>query len=95
MTFADSLSISRHRRLNAGLILTLAAFFVLAQVRAQDNSETIDAFDGLGKRSPMLAVAMTIARIRKFNQPVARRERMQASTNGSPVSPSAQARRRS
>lgn len=42
------------------LLMTLAAFFVLAQVRIQEDSEMIDAFDGLGKRSPMLAVAMTI-----------------------------------
>jgi NADH-quinone oxidoreductase subunit N len=42
------------------LLMTLASFFVLAQVRVQNDSEMIDAFDGLGKRSPMLAVAMTI-----------------------------------
>ncbi|MEM9235651.1 MAG: NADH-quinone oxidoreductase subunit N [Verrucomicrobiota bacterium] len=42
------------------LLMTIAAFFVLAQVRAQGDSEMIDAFDGLGKRNPMLAVAMTI-----------------------------------
>jgi NADH-quinone oxidoreductase subunit N len=42
------------------LLMTLAAFFVLAQVRVQSDSELVDAFDGLGKRSPMLAVAMTI-----------------------------------
>jgi NADH-quinone oxidoreductase subunit N len=42
------------------LLMTLAAFFVLAQVRVQSNSEMIDAFDGLGKRSPMLAVGMTV-----------------------------------
>ncbi|MGB6219715.1 NADH-quinone oxidoreductase subunit N [Haloferula sp.] len=42
------------------LLMTLAAFFVLAQVRILEDSEMIDAFDGLGKRSPMLAVAMTI-----------------------------------
>jgi len=40
--------------------MPLAAFFVLAQVRVQSDSEDIDAFDGLGKRSPMLAVGMTI-----------------------------------
>ncbi|MEP4079324.1 NADH-quinone oxidoreductase subunit N [Haloferula sp.] len=42
------------------LLMTLAAFFVLAQVRVQSDSEMIDAFDGLGKRSPMLAVSMTV-----------------------------------
>ncbi|MFC7336169.1 NADH-quinone oxidoreductase subunit N [Haloferula chungangensis] len=42
------------------LLMTLASFFVLAQIKVQKDSEMIDAFDGLGKRSPMLAVAMTI-----------------------------------
>ena len=42
------------------LLMTLASFFVLAQVRVQNDSEMIDAFDGLGKRNPMLAVSMTI-----------------------------------
>lgn len=42
------------------LLMTLASFFVLAQVRVQNDSDMINAFDGLGKRSPMLAVGMTI-----------------------------------
>lgn len=42
------------------LLMTLAAFFVLAQVRVQQGSEEIDAFDGLGKRSPLLAGMMTV-----------------------------------
>ena len=42
------------------LIMTLAAFFILAQVRIQSGSEEIDAFNGLGKRSPMLALALTV-----------------------------------
>ena len=42
------------------LIMTMATFFVLAQVRIQTGSEQIDAFNGLGKRSPMLALALTI-----------------------------------
>ncbi|MBB5349844.1 NADH-quinone oxidoreductase subunit N [Haloferula luteola] len=42
------------------LLMTLAAFFILAQVRLQSGSEEIDAFNGLGKRSPMLAHALTV-----------------------------------
>ena len=42
------------------LLMTLAAFFVLAQVRVQQDSETLDAFDGLGKRNPVLAVGLTV-----------------------------------
>lgn len=42
------------------LLMTLASFFVLAQVRIQSGSERIDAFDGLGKRNPTLALGLTI-----------------------------------
>lgn len=42
------------------LVMTLAAFFVLAQIRISEESEDIDAFDGLGKRSPLLAGMMTV-----------------------------------
>lgn len=42
------------------LLMTLASFFVLAQVRIQSDSEQIDAFNGLGKRNPTLAIGMTI-----------------------------------
>lgn len=42
------------------LLMTLAAFFVLAQVRVQQDAETIDAFDGLGKRNPVLALGLTV-----------------------------------
>ena len=42
------------------LLMTLASFFVLAQVRIQDGSEQIDAFNGLGKRNPVLAMGLTI-----------------------------------
>lgn len=42
------------------LIMTLGAFFVLAQVRVQSDSDMIDAFNGLGQRNPGLAVAMTL-----------------------------------
>lgn len=42
------------------LLMTLASFFVLAQVRIQSGSEQIDAFNGLGKRNPTLAIGLTI-----------------------------------
>jgi NADH-quinone oxidoreductase subunit N len=42
------------------LLTTLAAFFVLAQVRISEGSDELAAFDGLGKRSPMLAGVMTV-----------------------------------
>ena len=42
------------------LIMTFAAFFILALVRVQDDSDEISAFDGLGKRNPQLGLAMTI-----------------------------------
>lgn len=42
------------------LVMTLAAFFVLGQVRIARDSDEIDAFDGLGKRSPQLAGLMTV-----------------------------------
>ncbi len=42
------------------LLMTLASFFVLAQIRIQDGSERIDAFHGLGKRNPVLALGLTI-----------------------------------
>ena len=42
------------------LLMTLASFFVLAQVRVQDGSDQIDAFNGLGKRNPVLAIGMTV-----------------------------------
>lgn len=43
------------------LIMTFTAFFILALVRDQENSDTIDAFDGLGKRNPLLASCLTIS----------------------------------
>ncbi len=42
------------------LIMTFAGFFILNLIRVQDNSDQIDAFDGLGKRNPKLALALTI-----------------------------------
>ncbi|TAE93398.1 MAG: NADH-quinone oxidoreductase subunit N [Verrucomicrobia bacterium] len=42
------------------LIMTLAAFFVLSIVRVQTDSDQIDALDGLAKRNPLLAIAITV-----------------------------------
>lgn len=42
------------------LLMTMAAFFVLAQMRVQDDSDLVDAFDGLGKRNPTLALGLTV-----------------------------------
>ncbi|MFT6793753.1 MAG: NADH-quinone oxidoreductase subunit N [Rubritalea sp.] len=42
------------------LIMTFAGFFILNLIRVQDNSDEIDGFDGLGKRNPNLALALTI-----------------------------------
>ncbi|WP_367873123.1 NADH-quinone oxidoreductase subunit N [Luteolibacter sp. Populi] len=42
------------------LLMTLASFFILAQIRIQDGSEEIDAFNGLGKRNPVLALGLTV-----------------------------------
>jgi NADH-quinone oxidoreductase subunit N len=42
------------------LIMTFAGFFILNLIRVQDNSDEIDGFDGLGKRNPRLALALTI-----------------------------------
>ncbi|TAE76284.1 MAG: NADH-quinone oxidoreductase subunit N [Verrucomicrobia bacterium] len=42
------------------LLMTLASFFVVAQVRIQDGSEEIAALNGLSKRNPILATALTL-----------------------------------
>jgi NADH-quinone oxidoreductase subunit N len=42
------------------LLMTMAAFFVLSILRVQCGSDNIDAMDGLSKRNPILAVAITI-----------------------------------
>ena len=42
------------------LIMTFAGFFVLGLIRNNDDSDEIDAFNGLGKRNPTLALAVTI-----------------------------------
>ena len=43
------------------LLMTFAAFFILALVRSEEESDEISAFDGLASRNPMLALALTIA----------------------------------
>jgi NADH-quinone oxidoreductase subunit N len=42
------------------LIMTMAAFFVISLIRVQTGSENIDALDGLSRRNPILAVAITV-----------------------------------
>jgi NADH-quinone oxidoreductase subunit N len=42
------------------LIMTLGVFFVVAQVRIQRDGEEIADFNGLGKRNPALALALTL-----------------------------------
>ena len=42
------------------LIMTFAAFFVLALIRSEEDSEEISALNGLAKRNPLLAGALTI-----------------------------------
>jgi NADH-quinone oxidoreductase subunit N len=46
--------------LGAYLLMTLGAFFVLAVVSMARGSESIAAFDGLAKRNPALAGALTV-----------------------------------
>ncbi len=55
----DFISVSFY--LGVYLLMTFAAFFILALVRNQENSDTIDAFDGLGARNPLLAACLTVA----------------------------------
>lgn len=42
------------------LLMTLGTFFILAQIRIQTDGERIEDFNGLSKRSPFLAIALTI-----------------------------------
>lgn len=43
------------------LLMTFAAFFILALIRSEEESDELEAFDGLASRNPMLALALTIA----------------------------------
>ncbi|NIP98959.1 MAG: hypothetical protein GWO24_38405, partial [Akkermansiaceae bacterium] len=42
------------------LVVALGAFFVLALVRNAEDSDEISAFNGLGRRNPMLALCTTV-----------------------------------
>ena len=42
------------------LVMNFTGFFILNLIRIQDGSDQIDAFDGLNKRNPRLAAALTI-----------------------------------
>ncbi|MES2981688.1 MAG: NADH-quinone oxidoreductase subunit N [Verrucomicrobiota bacterium] len=42
------------------LIMTLGVFFIVAQVRIHRDGEAISDFNGLGKKNPALALALTI-----------------------------------
>lgn len=42
------------------LVMTFSAFFIAACLRSQDGNDSIAAFDGLGKRNPLLALLTTI-----------------------------------
>lgn len=42
------------------LIMTFAAFYILALVSAQTGSDAIDSLDGMAKRNPVLALVTTI-----------------------------------
>lgn len=43
------------------LLMTFAAFFVLSLIRCEEGSDSIEAFDGLSQRNPILAASLTIA----------------------------------
>jgi NADH-quinone oxidoreductase subunit N len=55
----DFISVSFY--LGTYLLMTFAAFFVLAIVRTSEDSDSLDAFDGLGQRNPLLAGLLTVA----------------------------------
>jgi len=55
----DYISVSFY--LGTYLLMTFAAFFILALIRSEEKSDEIDAFDGLAKRNPVLAFSLTIA----------------------------------
>ncbi len=47
--------------LAAYLAMTLLAFLIMVAVRNQSNSDDLSTYNGLGKRSPFLAFALTVA----------------------------------
>ncbi len=42
------------------LLITLGAFFVLVVIRGAEDSDEISAFEGLGRRNPLLALCTTV-----------------------------------
>ncbi|MGB1130600.1 MAG: NADH-quinone oxidoreductase subunit N [Haloferula sp.] len=42
------------------LLMTLASFFIMSQLRQQADAEEIDGLNGLGKRNPTVAILLTI-----------------------------------
>jgi NADH-quinone oxidoreductase subunit N len=42
------------------LLITIGAFFVLVVIRNSEGSDEISAFDGLGRRNPLLALCTTV-----------------------------------
>jgi len=59
MATGDFISVSFY--LGTYLLMTFAAFFVLSIVSNSEESDSIDAFDGLGQRNPLLAGLLTVA----------------------------------
>lgn len=60
LAFATGNFVSVQFYLATYLIMTFAGFFILNLVRVQEDSDAISVFDGLGKRNPRLALALTI-----------------------------------
>lgn len=58
MASGDFISVSFY--LGTYLLMTFAAFYVLALVRSEEDSDSIEAFDGLSQRNPLLAVILTV-----------------------------------
>ena len=59
IAYLDITSVSFY--LGTYLLMTFSAFFVLSLIRTEEESDSIDAFDGLSQRNPLLAAALTIA----------------------------------
>ena len=55
----DAINVSFY--LGTYAIMTFSAFFILAMIRAQDDSDEIETFNGLAKRNPLLAFTLTIS----------------------------------
>lgn len=59
IAYLDITSVSFY--LGTYLLMTFSAFFILSLIRIGEDSDSIDAFDGLSQRNPLLAAALTIA----------------------------------